>query len=479
MGGNGQEELKKAETVPVDVRNPTVVPDKSVVEATQGIRTNIHEKTDGSLLSKFPSVDEIPEGQAGLDWLIAHREEVYPWVKDEITFDNAGSPPGSRFYFEGVKVYNELRSHGYTKGKEIAKREQEARGEAAKLLGCNSEEIAFIQNTSHGINIVAQGLEGLDWKNGDEIVLCRKDKEYPSNYLPWEQLQKKLEKRGIKVNLVEVGDENGFISPEEIALKVTDRTRFVTLSSVGWKSGQRLNLEEIGKIVKNKGALLHVDAIQSVGAYDLDVKKSQIDFLSASGHKWMLAGKGNGIFYCKEDLIETLSEFAPQGADSLATFARDQKFDLRKDAKVFETGVVNEQGVCGLGEALKLINRVGINNIQNKILELSNYLRGDECHKKLEAKGYTIFGPGNNGNEKSGMVFITRPEWEAKEDKVELKKEIGEKVGAHLGKKVEGGMKPVWMSVRDCRLRAAIHYYNTKEEIDAMIDRLPDLGKAA
>lgn len=442
----------------------------------------------------FPCAPEnIPEGQEGIEWILKNREKVFPWVNREIQFDNDGAPSASEFYYEAVRQYGERAKSGYGRMKENHEMVEGARIEVAKLLSCDPSEIAFVQNTSVGINIVAQGI---DWQPGDEIIVTRGDQEYPTNYSPWKAVAERFERQrttikqkyGVEVpgiKIVEVGDEEGVVKPEDIERALSPKTRLVTISSMGWKNGYHFDLEGIGAALqrhnaqkKDRRILFHVDGIQSVGAKALDVKKSRIDFLSAGSSKWMLADGGNGIFYSGKDALKELPN-APIGADSLKDW-KDAESGLQEGtARVFETGKPNEQGICGLRAAMALINRIGIKNIEQRIRELTLYLE-----EKLVPKGYLIVSPHGNAQEKTGMVVFSTPRLED-EKNVEARgemcsNEIGPlmKWNALMDPDVKSATmqeKGIGVSVRDGRIRASIHYYNTREEIDELIRRLPDL----
>lgn len=456
------------------------------------------------------SLGDVPEGFAGIEWLQKNRERVFDWTKREIHFDNGGGPPGSELCLnararcdristgkEEDDIVEKTDEEGL-KRKEYKNHVKSAQTEAAKLLNCESDEIAFIQNTATGINIVA---DGIDWQRGDEVIICRGDKEYPTNFLPW----KRLAKKGVIVK--EIGDEDGVVRPEHIKQALSPRTRLVSVSSVGWKNGQRVDLEAIGKIILQKNkvekqrrgiaraigetikrklgfgqidteTLFHVDGIQSVGAIPLDVKKCNIDFLSCGGHKWLLASNGVGIFYCREEAIKKLPN-APIGADSLKNF-RDANSGLRTTARVFEIGDKNFAGIYGLEAALQLANKVGVENIFKKIKELTEYLADG-----LVKKGYRIVSPREKEEDKSGMVLFSCPEWDSEKDiqKREDDKIYPERdanvinphiIGTPRKEKLPIEEKDILISVRGGALRASIHYYNTEQEIDELLQRLPD-----
>lgn len=483
-----------------------------IVQAVRGSLSRAVSRLVDKMPKRKPKLEDflrVPEGAESLNWILKRRERIFPWTKREIQFDNGGAPSASEFYYEAVREYGRhAAKSGYGRMDEggYPLIEKETREEAAKLLGCDWKEIAFIQNTSVGVNIVAQGI---DWQKGDVIVVVRSDKEYPTNYVPW----KRLERLGVKIE--EVGDENGFVTPRQIEEKLRQhegRVRLVTVSSVGWKNGRRVDLKGIGELIQaanlqaanlqaanpasgapqssqdstRRRTLFHVDAIQSIGAHPLNVHDSHIDFLSAGSSKWMLAEGGNGIFYCRENAVDELPN-GPVGADSLENW-KDSRSALKKiedppksgifhpTAQVFETGQPNMQGISGLRAALKVINHVGVSTIEKRINELHDYLVS-EAHKK----GYIIVNSPQSDAEKSGMVFLSTPALEAMDLK-SREEYIGglmpdlmhwDRLSDSNYEKGPISQRGIAASPRDGRLRISIHYYNIKEEIDELVRRLP------
>lgn len=426
------------------------------------------------------SIHDVPKGQEGLDWILEHREEFFPWTKQEIYLNNAAYAPGSIFANNAARAYREGHAEHGSQFVQIAKaiREQ-TRAAIAKLLGCKASEIGFVPNTTTGINLVAQGM---DWKTSDEVLVLDEMHEYSSNFMPWEAASMEGKVRMVKMK----GDENGFIDSEEICAKLTTQTRLVTISSVGFKTGQRVDLESIGNIIhkhnekeskKNpnrKPTRFHVDAVQQMGASKIDVKNCHIDFLTAGGQKWMLADNGIGVLFATRETVKDLIH-RQTGAYAIKEWANPRS-GFKEDIDTVEVGTNNESGIWALGAAAELINRIGIDNIEERILALTARLR-----EGLEKKGYAIFSPRTQKEKPSGIVMASKTEWELKLAKVQTLAgvtELGEKFEKEMaGVKNAEGKKPIVFSVRGGRMRISVHYYNTKEEIDEFVDRLPEIPK--
>ncbi len=318
------------------------------------------------------------------------------------------------------------------------KRAELARNEAARLLGASSSEIAFVTNTTQGLNFFARGLR---WRSGDNVVLPRV--EFPANVYPWLSLQSK----GVRVKFVK--EKEGRILTEDIEKAIDSRTRVVAISFVEFSSGFRNDLEEIANICRSKGVYLVVDGIQGLGALKLDVKRAKIDALSAGGHKWLLAPQGTGIFYLRKELLDEIEHPMP-GWMSVVNWQNYYDFDftLFKDSRRYESAQKNLIGLCGLYGALRLINRLGIESIEARIIELTDHL----CMRLIE-RGYRIFSP-RDEKEKSGIVSFYPKRLEA------------EKIWAALRR------KGFITSARQGRIRISPHFYNTFDELDLLVDEV-------
>ncbi|MFQ5956932.1 MAG: aminotransferase class V-fold PLP-dependent enzyme [Candidatus Brocadiales bacterium] len=311
---------------------------------------------------------------------------------------------------------------------------------AAKLLNSSPLEIAFIKNTSEGISFVANGLE---WSVGDNVVIS--NAEFPANVYPWMNLKD----RGVQVKFV-WEDNRGRIPFEDIEKVVNDRTRVVSLSFVEFSSGFRNDLRRIGSLCRDRGIVFVVDAIQGLGALGLDVGEVSVDFLSADGHKWLLSPEGVGIFYARKGSMEKLvvSEVGWASVVNREDYL-DYNITLRPDASRFECGSPNTLGIYGLRGSLEIILEVGIKEIEERILELTDYLVGG-----LEERGYKIFNSRREG-EKSGIVSFY-----SERHNTALVHDCLIRQG-------------VIVSFREGRIRAAPHFYNTHEEVDKLLRLLP------
>jgi len=306
----------------------------------------------------------------------------------------------------------------------------------AQLLNADPGEIAFAKNTSEGVSTFANGL---DWRAGDEVVSI--EGEFPANYYAW----KALEKRGVVLRLVPA--EQGRVSEEPLLRALTSRTRVVTVSFVQYLSGFRLDLERLGQACAAHGCLLFVDAIQGLGAFPVDVKRANIAGLAADSHKWMLGPEGSALLYVNRQVMEriTPSELGWTSVRHWGDFSR-RDLSWRDDARRYECGTLNTVGVYGLGAAVNLLHEVGIPNIAERILDLTERLRDG-----LLARGHSVFGP-RVREEASGIVSFVPRQGDAER--------LVERFLAH----------GVQVAARGGLVRISPHFYNTEEEIDRVLE---------
>jgi len=238
----------------------------------------------------------------------------------------------------------------------------------AKLIGAQLEEIALVENTSVGLNIAANVLH---YPQGSKIVTT--DLEYPSVVYPW--LRKSL---GVKVHYVK--NVNGKILLEDVEKAVDDKTVALAVSHVEYVNGFRHDLRALSEIAHKHGAYLIVDAIQSVGAMPIDVKRENVDFLATACYKWLLSPPGAGYLFVKKELIEKFEPPCVGWASAkprvfeTVDFWDIWKLNLSETASRFEIGSPNIIGFLGAKEAMKILLSFGLENIQKRIMKLTDYL---------------------------------------------------------------------------------------------------------
>jgi len=261
--------------------------------------------------------------------------------------------------------------------------EQRLRERLARLLNAPStDDIALVKNTSEALSFVAFGL---DWKAGDNVVIS--DEEFPSNRVVWEALKPQ------GVDVVQVSLKGG--DPEGALLAACGpRTRLLSISSVQFATGTRLNVERLGHGLKQRGVLFCIDAIQHIGALPFDVQASQCDFAMADGHKWMCSPEGLGVFYCRAALRPQLKlhAFGWHMLEHSGDYGRHE-WQPAASAQRFECGSPNTLGAMALDASLSLLEEVGMERVGNAVLERVKWLeeglraiRGVQLHSAREAE---------------------------------------------------------------------------------------------
>ncbi|MCB1229447.1 MAG: aminotransferase class V-fold PLP-dependent enzyme [Verrucomicrobiae bacterium] len=369
----------------------------------------------------------------------AWRREEFPVAKERVFMAHAAVTALPRRVVDAMNAFNEQAATGELDYTEVLIDDMDAvRESAARLIGAKSKEIALLGPTSLGLSLVARGL---DWKAGDEIICFRED--YPANVYPWTD----LERIGVKV--IQLDPEMpGQITPELVASVMTDRTRLVALASCHFLTGYRIDIDAIGKLAHERGALFCLDAIQTTGAFPTTVE--HVDFLSADAHKWMLGPMTAGIFYVAELHFETLRP-SLLGAWNVKCpqFIAQDAIDFEPGGRRYEPGVLNASGLHGLKAAIDLLMEVGIDRVGERLLWQKRQLV-----EGLKSQGYQIAGP-EEGPNASGITTITHEEHQAR-------------IPALIARWQEHGIVVSPRRDREGRhyARLSPHFYNTAEEIE-------------
>lgn len=318
---------------------------------------------------------------------------------------------------------------------------ERTRESAARLVNARAHEIAFMRNTSDAISAVANGIE---WREGDNVVTC--NVEFPANVYPWMRL---CEERGIQLRFAE--EREGRIDAGELLSKVDVHTRVVTISWVQFASGFRSDLARIGKFCRERDIIFVVDVIQGLGGLKLDVERDYVDAFAADAHKYLLGPEGIALLFVSDRVIDQIKPTVV-GWTSVKNYEQHLDYDLnyRDGALRFECGTLNSAGVYGLGAAIDLFLEVGPAEVEAYLLGLSDYLA-----ERLTVKSYNVISSRLPG-ETSGVVTCTHEQHSPRELHRLLR------------------AKNIITAPRANRLRISPHFYNTREEVDALIEALPD-----
>ena len=329
-----------------------------------------------------------------------------------------------------------------------------ARKKVAKFINAKvPEEIIFTKNASEALNLIAYsyGLDKLK-KNEDVVISIM---EHHSNLVPWQYV---TEKTGSTLKYMYINDEYE-LSDKEIEEKITDKTKVVGIAHISNVLGTINNVEKIIKYAHSKGAIVIVDCSQSIPHMQIDVQKMDADFIVFSGHK-MLAPLGIGVLYGKKELLNQMRPFLMGG--DMIEYVYEQKTTFAKLPNKFEAGTQNVEGVVGLGVAIDYIEKIGYNKIQEIETELLEYAR-EELQKLDFVKLYMTPNKENHSSVISFNVKGVHPH------------DVASILDAN-GVCVRSGNHCAQPLMRylgiDSTCRASFYIYNTKEDVDRLVDAL-------
>ncbi len=276
----------------------------------------------------------------------------------------AVSPWPKRTQQAVAKFAEENTVYGATHYLEWLKTEESLRKRLANLIGspCSSE-IALSKSTSEALSIIAYGLE---WNEGDEIVIS--NQEFPSNRIVWESLAT----QGVQLKIADISNGDPV---EAITAEFTCKTKLVSISSVQYASGLKVDIDKLGKICNDRNILYCIDAIQSLGAIPFNISENHADFVVADGHKWMMGPEGLALLYVKPQVRDNLkiSQYGWHMVKHRGDYTRDT-WEIAPDATRFECGSPNMLGIHALNASLSLIEDVGIKQISAALSVNINYL---------------------------------------------------------------------------------------------------------
>jgi cysteine desulfurase / selenocysteine lyase len=315
---------------------------------------------------------------------------------------------------------------------------QQLRERAAQLINAAQPgEIVPMPDTATGINTAANSLP---LRPGDNVLIVEGD--YPANVYPWLNLAP----RGVLTKWVP--QHMGGVDLERLTARIDNRTRVIAVSSAMFATGFRNDLAAIGALCRERGIFFVVDAIQTLGAFPIDVQACGIDFLAAGGQKWLLSTPGSGLLYVRGEIMDELQPGAYVGATSVVDPVNflDYNFTLQPTADRFTLGTPNLLNNVALHAALGLLLEVGIERIAGRIIELT-----DRLIAGLQERGFTILS-NLDSQHRSGILIVEVDE--------------PEQTAARLA---EAG---VITTPRGAGLRFAPHFYNNETDIDRALDAL-------
>jgi cysteine desulfurase/selenocysteine lyase len=353
----------------------------------------------------------------------------FPGLKGKVYLNAAATSLTPRPVREAVTSFHrELEEGGEQHWEEWLARREGVRAKVARFVGARPSEIAFVPNTSTGINLIVDLLEPDGTVLSDEL-------EFPTVTLPWIH-------RGVTVRFVPAVE--GVLRTESFLEGEAPRAATIVISHVQFSNGCRQDLDAFGRI-KGRRRLV-VCGSQSVGAFPVDVERSGIDALATAGHKWLCAGFGAGFCYIRQDLIDA----RPPRAIGWLSGEDPYAFDNRH-LRVLGTNARTELGcppfgaIFALGAAVDYVSGIGIDRIAERVLALSMYLTF-----RLGRESFEVLSPG--GEHRSGATLVRLPA------PPRAKAFLAER-GVHVTEKPEG-------------IRISTHFYNCEADVDACVDAL-------
>ena len=374
-----------------------------------------------------------------MNW--SRTRSFFPVTRELAYLNHAGVAPISTRVEEALERYSaEATRHGALRYGDFFDSEIErVRGRAAELVNARVDEIAFVKNTTEGLGLVAAGL---DWRPGDQVITC--DLEYPSNVYPWWSLREQ------GVETVMLRGRGGRLPLESVAEALASpRARLLALSSVEFGSGFRHDLPTLGRLCREHGVLLCLDAIQSLGVLPMDATGWGVDFLAADGHKWLCSVEGCGIFYASSRVLDRVTPRVVGWRSVTDNHDYDRyHLDLQPGAGRFEEGTPNTPGIFALGAALDLLLEIGIEPIAQRVLALT-----DELVAGLEDRGANVLSSRAPG-EASGIVAFR----------------FGDEKPERTADRLRAA--GVFVIVRRGAVRASPHFYNDPGDLQRLLDAL-------
>ncbi len=390
--------------------------------------------------------------------------EDFPILKRKINnrllafLDSASTSQKPMQVIEAIKNYyenNNANPHRsiYTLCDEATQIYEKSRQNVAKFINAKKDkEIIFVRNTNEAMNILAYSYAMGNLKEGDEIVLTIM--EHHANIVPWQMLQKK----GVVLKFVDI-NEDGTLNMEQLNEMITRNTKIVSVTHKSNVLGTSTPVKEIGRIAHDNGSIFIIDGAQSVPHMPIDVKDIGCDFLTFSGHK-MLGPMNIGVLYGKEEILEKMEPFM-RGSDMIKEV--NLKDSTWNDLPYkFEAGTPNVEGAVGLSSAIDYLTDVGLDNIHKHEEDLTGY-----AMEKLNEVEGVKFASTASSKLRNGVISFNVASVHSHDvayilDEFGVAIRSGHMCAQPLMRKL--GVQSV--------ARASFYLYNTKEEIDALIEGL-------
>lgn len=381
------------------------------------------------------------------------KQKVYG--KDLIYLDNAATTHKPQVVIDAIAKYYSEQNSNVHRGVHFLSDSattlyENARKRVAEFINAKTtNEIVFVRGTTEAINLVANGYGDKFIKAGDEIIVTYL--EHHSNIVPWQML---CERNNAKLKVIPVNDD-GELMIDEYKKLLSEKTKIVAAGHTSNALGTKNPVREIVKYAHDAGAVVMIDGAQAVQHSKVDVQELDADFFAFSGHK-VYGPTGIGVLYGKEELLNATNPY--QGGGDMIKSVTFEKTTYNELPYKFEAGTPDICGAIVLPEALEYVKKVGLENIAKYEDELLNY--GTEKLKEIE--GFRLIG---NAKNKTGVIsFLIDGIHPYDAGTILDKQGIAVRTGHHCAEPLMNrfGIPGT--------VRASFGMYNTKSEIDALVD---------
>lgn len=361
--------------------------------------------------------------------------QLFPVTKNHIFLNNAAESPLNLLVKQKIDHYLNFTLNA-PHNKPLTR--EAVRERLAQLLGGASDEYALVTSTGMGLGLVARGFK---WNRGDNIILP--SNEHWNNSFPWQA----LEEIGVELRFVHL-DSSNRINPAQVQALTDENTKIIAIAAVSFNTGFRADLQTLGHIAHENGALLVVDGIQGVGVIPIDVETENIDVLCSAGFKWLLGVPGTGFMYINKKVQHLISPIMP---GMFSANLHSSELEYLPDARRYETGSLAYSLFYGWSAGLDLLKEIGIKNIHERVLMLT-----DQIISGLQQRNISIVSPIEKTSERSAIIVFTLGNREANEA-------FYKKLIAHN----------IIVTLRHGLIRISPSFYNNEEEISSFLNCLP------
>lgn len=363
----------------------------------------------------------------------------FPHINEnKVYFNHASNGPVSNRVKERLFEYIEERNHKMILNFEKSlNASQNAKNKLSEMFSTTPDRIAWADNVSNAISGIVQGIK---WHSGDRIIL--NDLEFPSNVYPFLNLKP----LGVEIDFVK--SQNGIVNADDYEKLISPKTKLIAVSLVQFLTGYRIDIKKLGDICRQKEILFFVDGIQGGGVVNVDVEESNIDLFTGGSHKWFMGLQGASYFVISKKLQDLVHQKNVGWTSVVDPWnLLDYNLTLREDAERYQNGTLNMIGITAFDESLNLFKEFGMNNVESHVLSNTKYF----IDKLNEAGLKPLLNNVSAGN-LAGIVTIET--------------ENSKRIFINLEK------KNISCSLREGMIRFSPHYYNTKEEIDLVVEEL-------